>query len=165
MIETQMEEHVVKVMDALSGVRQKEGAAREVTRLVRETDSKPKLHMTPRIRLEAEKMISAKDFSRAEAVHFIALHDALHEKVYGLPDPDVNGKSFRIARSNCQSWIEALGKEQLLDYIRWAWREEFRREVWRRENHRDGGRLSISTLLSRHKLTEYRISLARQKGQ
>lgn len=121
--------------------------------------------LTEKVRKEALEMMQRSDFSTAEPVHFMALHDLLHEQVYGVEDPDLRSPARRGVSSQCSGMLEALGPQVMTDFIRWAWTEEQRRETWRRENHRDGGRLGARSLFSRVKLTEYRISLQRQKAR
>jgi len=136
--------------------------AEEMEHLAR-TSKKAKF-LTADIRVKALQMMRKGDFERADALHFLAAHDHLHEQIYGVPDPDVMGPALRISRSQVQGMLSSLGTKRLTDFVRWAWKEEQRRETWRRENHRDGARMSAQRLFSRSKLTEFYIAMQRQKG-
>lgn len=151
--------HVEQVMANLKDT--KKSASEEAASITRDPKKKP-AYLTERTREETRKMMETGVFTDATASHFLALHDELHSKIYGVPDPDLVGGSVRGARSQAQSIVEALGVARTVDFVRWAWLDEQRRETWRRENHRDGARMSAARLFSRAKLTEYRISLSRR---
>ena len=157
--------HVQAVMSAVDEVKSEQKASDEVVMLVKRKQKGPVLFLTQRVRDEVQEMIAANDFSKATAMHFLALQDLLHSKVYGVPDPALTGRGGRAVvgvRMQAQGLLNVLGTEGLLEFVRWAWLEEERTERWRRENHRDGARLGAGRLFSRAKLTDYRISLARR---
>ena len=154
--------HIDLVLLSLSTPIEAKSPAEEMEHLAR--TSKKAKYLTEDIRAKAMEMMRTGDFERADALHFLAVHDYLHEQIYGVPDPDVMGPALRISRTQVQGMLTALGSKKLTDFVRWAWNEERRRETWRRENHRDGARMSAQRLFSRSKLTEFYIAVQRQKG-
>lgn len=50
-----------------------------------------------------------------------------------------------------------------IDYFRWLWTREMGREKWRRENDRDGERLTIHACISSMRLTDYKLHLTRRR--
>ncbi len=107
------------------------------------TEMKDFLHGGPRkpqpkyinetIREQTRAMMASGDFSQACAVHFLALHDELHRKVYGVGDPDLTGgMPVNRARQQAQGLLSAMGADALVKFVRWAWQDEKRCEDWRR---------------------------------
>lgn len=146
------------------GSKKVETAAEELARDVK-TGGKVPTYLGARVKEEMTAMMNADDFTGADALHFLALHNLLHEKIYGVEDPDLAGQSLRVWRRNVQKMLSVIGPQAMLEFVRWAWNQERSREAWRRENFFEAGRLSAFKLFSRHKLTEYRLALARQKAR
>lgn len=98
--------------------------------------------------------------------HLVALYAKLHESVYGArPEELVDGKSFFAATSAAEKLVRvdfAGDMDAALDFLRWAWRREQRREPTRREQgggSRIGWRFQFA---ARVLLTDYRVDLGRR---
>lgn len=157
-----MSNSLALVLEAI-GPSKTESAADETAGLVKAT-LRPKF-IGKQIKTEMKTMMLADDFTNADALHFLALHNLLHEQIYGVLDVDMEGRSLRVVRSRVQKMLNALGSKAMLEFVRWAWNSERSREAWRRDNFFEQGRMGAYKLFSRHKLVEYRLSLARQKAR
>ncbi len=106
-------------------------------------------------------------FHGAEPIHLVAIYLELHIRVYGVEAVDL-GPSERpgaiaAAASLVRTYFEGSG-ERAVEFVRWVWRREQDREKWRRENGRDGKRLSWRLQFSSALVADYRVALARKKS-
>jgi len=116
-------------------------------------------------REEVEAMVKrAKDggFDGAEVKHAVALHAFLHRAVTGVEDAELEGEAFLGACSAAGKLCrEAFGDQalELVEFVRWAWARERRREARRRGEDQDGRRLGWRLLFGgRGVLTDYRVA-------
>ena len=114
---------------------------------------------------ETEEMMSSRVWDDCTARHLVALYDLMHRKTYGI-EPAMTGSDRYRATLMAGSFVKrAFGGEigKALEYLRWIWTREIEREKWRRENAREGGRISIGLLFSNRMLDDYRVAMARKR--
>lgn len=117
-------------------------------------------------RAEVEAMVRQArggDFSSAQVKHAVALHAFLHHAVTGVEDAELEGEAFLGACSAAGKLCRDAFVDQvpdLVEYVRWAWARERRREAKRRsEQDQDGRRLGWRLLFGgRGLLTDYRVA-------
>ncbi len=119
-----------------------------------------------KLMMENEGQPGASVWAKAKASHLIALYYILHEMVYGVP-PDLKGDELKQSKLASGQFLKSKCKgdfEMAVGYMRWIWKRERSREVWRRDNHIDGKVLGWR-LIIRHPamFTEYKVSIERRK--
>lgn len=143
------------------------------TAKVREPEDKPKrkplMTATPtkvaRWLEEMTKMLNSSEWDDAKPVHIVALFMWCHTQVYGVEPAELRGLEYGKAamlaatalKHNFNGDIPAF-----VDFIRWAWDREYRREQWRRSNGKEGARMTFYTQFSTSLVTDYRLDLARK---
>lgn len=104
------------------------------------------------------------DWSSATPRHFVALHEDLHEEVYGVPT-DMGSRERKLAcfaASKCLRDDFGGDPAAMAEYVRWVWLDrELGRERWRRENKRGGGRLGWNLLFGKA-VGDYRLEVLRK---
>lgn len=135
------------------------------------TKAKPKRKKTARSasgysKSVEEAMVFAKhgDWEGAEPRHMVGLYAALHTQVYGVP-PDELKDVWRGAVASAKSMLEKNFDNdpyKLVEFIRWTWLRERKREEKRRAEKQDGSRIGW-VLQFKHQamLTDYRVEVAR----
>jgi len=113
----------------------------------------------------AEMMLSGK-YDSATPMHFVALYEWCHERIYGVPLAELakraawSGPVFAAARMLKDDFTGDPTK--MVDYVRWAWKREAGREAMRRAGRNANvGRLGWRLLFGPYVLTDYRIEVAR----
>ncbi len=99
----------------------------------------------------------------------VALYIVCHEKVYGVRPAEITSIVFPQAASLARKlhFDEFKGDvHAVVQYVRWAWTREIKKERWRRENMpesttRIGWRIQFT---SSYLLTDYRIAQARERS-
>lgn len=124
-----------------------------------------KLYGEEKWRAEMEAYAESGEWEGATGGHLVALYDKFHSTVYGVAS-DLDRKGWMYATSAADRMVlrdfEA-SPANAVRFMRWLWKEEARREEWRRENHRDGRRIGwrlqfcFGTLIA-----DYRVHVARQ---
>lgn len=108
------------------------------------------------------------DWAGARPGHFVALYGACHEKIYGfIPSELESGKEYALAILAASRMLrsEFEGKSEIMvEFMRWAWKREEGREKWRRDNGKSGQRLGWRLQFNGSLLSDYRVDLARRKG-
>lgn len=128
--------------------------------------SKPKFARPDVVRAEVIAMLNGKlEWDKAEPIHFVELAAGFHERVYGVADEEMGagkqrGMVVRIAASMLKSSFKG-NAEEMAGFVKWAWKRERSREQWRRDQKREGGRLSVRGLFSRRLLTDYKVAKSR----
>lgn len=123
---------------------------------------------------DCEAMRFAGDWSKARAVHAVALYAWCHEKCYGVTAEELVGKGAGPKREKLGAVSAAdrvLKKEfggdfaELVKFVKWAWFEEKRKEGWARGkgivlSKRLGWRRQFSSAL----VVDYRAARLRLKA-
>ena len=153
----------------------KQGLGAWVEQVNQKAISKPpkkKAKYTPRsvsgyeqARAQAEEFAKSGTWGDAEPRHLVGLYALLHEQVYGVP-PEELKDAWKTAVGAAKHMLEkefAGDMRALIEFIRWVWKKERRREDMRKANPGDGGfrigwryQFKNKTLL-----TDYRVELAR----
>jgi hypothetical protein len=98
-------------------------------------------------------------------MQFVALYAICYEQVYGIA-PLLSPTDRMRAASMAARVLKAHfggSEEELVDFVRWAWRREHGREKWRREHGGgNGGKLSWNLLFGSRILDDYRLDVARK---
>ena len=116
-------------------------------------------------REEMLSLLASGDWSRADAYSLLALYKWCHAQVYAIEASDVVGQEFGIAAQVAKAFASrefANDYNETVVFIRWTWKREQEREKWRRENGKQGGRLSWRVQFSNTLLIDYRLYLARE---
>lgn len=115
--------------------------------------------------VEVDAMLESRDWSRCQARHLVALYDRMHLKCYGIEAVELGP----AARYNAGMMASGLVRrefdgdfQEAIDYMRWAWTKEIRKEKWLRENNKSGRRISSYLMFNGSLLTDYRLFLARR---
>ena len=120
-----------------------------------------------RTRAEAERMRLERSWGDAKPGHLVALYAWCHEQVYGVAPAELSGLDWSGAAAMAAKLVrdEFGGKmAEVIEFMRWLWRREKAREKWRRDNDREGGRISWRTQFKGGAcVTDYRIDKARRK--
>lgn len=117
---------------------------------------------------EVNAMLREGKWSEATAKHFVALYADLHFRVYGIEPADLDPKQRLAAVSMASSMMQnEFGGSaiEMAEFVRWAWSREKERETWRRENGRQGSRLTWRFQFGRSLLTDYRLERARKAAR
>lgn len=108
------------------------------------------------------------DWSDALPRHLVVLHGMIHEHVYGVAPAESTGAEFAAAAVAAARMLKVdFGgdAQAMFEFIRWSWQREQDREEWRRQNHKEGGRLDWRRqFCQRGILTDYRVDMARKRG-
>jgi hypothetical protein len=118
-------------------------------------------------RSEMDLMAASGQWDQARGHHLVALYEWLHREVYGVEAAELDGRTWAIAASMAGRQVanEFGGRpEAAVDFLQWVWKREQGREQYRRDTHREGGRIGWRIQFGRQLLTDYRVSLARMSG-
>lgn len=120
-------------------VEQQKRAAEELDAILGEaTQNRPKMNWA-KVVTECAEMRAANDWSKARAVHAVALYAWCHEQVYKVTAEELVGKGAGPLRERlaATSAADRLLKSEfggdfarLVAFVGWAWREEKRKEGW-----------------------------------
>lgn len=118
-----------------------------------------------RVKAKMEEMAASGDWSGASGTHLVALYAWLHAQVYGVENAELDGRQWALAaqaagRMVANHFADDYGSAVV--FLRWAWKREQGREQWRRENHKDGGRIGWRLQFSGSIVTDYRVDSARR---
>jgi hypothetical protein len=115
---------------------------------------------------EMNEMRTSNDWSEARPAHLVALYAWAHAQVYGVPASELVGLNWLAAASASAKLVrDEFGDDPsvAVEFMRWTWKREKSREQWRRDNGKDGGRLTWrAQFQQRYVLTDYRIDQARK---
>jgi hypothetical protein len=154
-------------------VLENDTAAEQVAQLVRRASPARRARAGPtksgidRTRTEAEVMRLSNDWSEARPAHVVALYAWCHEQTYGVTPVELVGLNWlaagtaagKLARDEFDGRLEGV-----VEFMRWVWRREAKREKWRRENKHEGGRIGWrAQFVQRYLVTDWRIDAARRK--
>jgi hypothetical protein len=119
-----------------------------------------------RARAETSAMMETGDWSSCTARHLVALYDLMHVKCYGVEaSMSSSERHTLVLRAGGFVKREFSGDyDRAIDYFRWLWTREMGREKWRRENHREGMRVTLGMCLSGMVITDYRLHLTRTRS-
>jgi hypothetical protein len=110
-------------------------------------------------------MMNTGDWSAATGADFVAAYHVLHCKVYGLPS-DMNSRDRKKAQFVAARMIKENfdgDPGEMAAFLRWTWHREADRERWRRENHREGSRITWYAQFSSRLLTDYKVNNVRKE--
>lgn len=152
----------------------KKGAVESVAAFIRRrgprrANSGPQKARVDKVTRQMNEMRVANEWAEATPMHLVALYTWCHEQTYGLrPVEFERGGLLWSAATACATKMlreEFKGDiDEMVDYMRWSWRREKRKEEWRRESNRDGGRIEWrAQFMHLYLLTDYRIDKARRK--
>lgn len=104
-------------------------------------------------------------WKEATPLHFLAMLEDLHEDVYGVPVAHTGRDRAKASGALAGFMKRQLGVDSAVMYrfLIWAWDREKKTEVWRRENGREGARLTWERVVTGGPLTDYRVALSRGK--
>lgn len=95
---------------------------------------------------EVAERMRRKDWDGMTPGKLVALYWICHEMVYGHPPVEIDKVSaWEIAMKAAGSMVRRHFDgdiERAITFMRWVWTREQEREKWRRENKRDGQRLT-----------------------
>jgi hypothetical protein len=116
-------------------------------------------------RAEIEDRIARGVWRNISPTGLVALYERFHEHVYGVPAAEVDTpraflQAARVAGTMLKREFGGDGA-RAVEFMFWVWKRETERETWRRENHRDGGRIGWRLQFSGALLTDFRIARAR----
>ena len=118
---------------------------------------------------EVEEMIRSKDFSGFLVSHSVAMHMWCYERVYQTEALDLKeGTEFTRARQRAGQLLKkhfSGDLDQFRQYVQWVWRREKGREEWRRTNSTQGSILGWRLVFSPTLVVQYRVELARKRGE
>jgi len=134
------------------------------------SDKAPKI--TPakmrRFLQDALERLGTGNWVGAKPSSIVALYGVCHERVYGCSPAELsNGLTYLLATAAAaRQTKEEFGGDPIraVEFMRWVWVREESREKWRRENGRDGGRISWKLQFGKALVTDYRIAMARKKS-
>ncbi len=121
-----------------------------------------------KITAEAVRRMRSGEWEGAGTLAFVALYAHLHEGVYGCAPADLDPRTRLAATNMARRMLDREFDEDpaaLAEFMRWCWKREAANEKWRRENARDGRRISWRLQFSSSLLTDYRVDLARAKAR
>jgi len=118
-----------------------------------------------RAMVEMQEMIDARDWAGCVPRHLVALYVLMHKKTYGIEPTMSASERYRYAGMAAGFVKRAFAGDmtRALSYLRWVWTREIERERWRRENGREGGRLSFNVMLCNSLLDDWRLHQARRR--
>jgi hypothetical protein len=115
-------------------------------------------------REQAEVFAKSNTWGDAEPKHLVGLYVLLHEQVYRVPPTELKD-AWKGAVSATKSMLEkefAGNVVAYVEFIRWTWQRERRREDRRRAEGAEGSRIGwVLQFKSRTMLTDYRVEVAR----
>jgi len=95
-----------------------------------------------------------------DALHFSAVYDVMHEKVYGVTPTDAGPKTDAAAAALIDA--EFGGNVMAaVEFAIWLWNRETKRERWRREEKQPGKRITWQWFFSANAVTDYRVEMQR----
>lgn len=113
---------------------------------------------------EASERAKQGNWEGAEPRHMVGLYAALHQQVYGVA-PDELKDVWRGAVTSAKSMLEKEfdnDPRKMIEFIRWTWARERRREEKRRADKQEGSRIGwVLQFKHRSMLTDYRVEVAR----
>lgn len=117
---------------------------------------------------EVDEKIEEGDISGLSPRHWVALFCWFHEAIYDVSCLSEVRREWNIAASRASAMLSdefERDEGEFLEYMKWAAKDEEKRELWRRSNRRQGARLGWRALFLNTKLlTDYRLAKARQSG-
>jgi hypothetical protein len=116
---------------------------------------------------EVEAMLESGEWDDALPRHFLALYALLHLRVYKVEALELTSSVRLFAAGAAGKMLKAHFDDDpyaFVEFIRWTWQREARREVWRRDNGRDGQRIGWRLQFGGSLLTDYKRSLQLARG-
>jgi hypothetical protein len=113
---------------------------------------------------EVGTFIKNNDWSTARAIHFVALYLKMHLEIYGVEAADCGPEERLQAAGIAGKMLEReFGgePERMVDFVHWVWKREAGAERWRRENGREGRRISWMLQFSSKLLLDYKVNYRR----
>lgn len=113
---------------------------------------------------EATVLAKQGEWEGAEPRHMVGLYAALHHQIYGVA-PDELKDVWRGVVAAAKSMLEKDFENdtcKMVEFIRWTWARERRREEKRRAEKQEGTRIGwVLQFKHRSMLTDYRVEMAR----
>lgn len=117
---------------------------------------------------EADRRSASDDWEGARPLVFVALYAILHEHVYGVVE-ELKTQDRKLAAFAAGRMLKGEfggDAEAMASFLRWAWKREAGREKWRRDNGRQGLRLTWRLLFGGgYLMTDYRLDQLRGQGR
>jgi hypothetical protein len=117
---------------------------------------------------EVEAKVEARDFSSIAARHWVALFCWIHEAIYNVECVDEVRAEWKAAMFQAAKMLKHKFDDdpvEMFHFINWVAVREQGHEKWRRENKKEGRRLSWRDLFLRERLlTDYKINQLRRDG-
>lgn len=117
---------------------------------------------------EAWRRMQSANWEGAQPRVFAALYALLHERVYSVAPSELTPQIRAYATGAAKRMLarEFDDKpEEMAVFMRWAWMREQKREAWRRENNRDGGRISWTLQFNGSLITDWRLEQSRKPAR
>lgn len=121
------------------------------------------------LQVKLSELDEHEDYEPKRPGELVLVYAWLHQGTYGCPAGELMGKGFghacmaaaNLARTQFDDDLSAL-----LEFVRWTWAREKDSEEWRRRNGRTGRRITWALQFRNGGiLTDYRVAIARQRGQ
>ncbi len=135
----------------------------------------PKQRSRRTVAEQVAQIVKTKTWASLQPVHFVELYVLGHKAVYGVEPAELtgSGKGASNARKGAASAAGRMLRQEFGDrptemvrFFDWVWKREQGREQWRKENGREGGRLTWQVMIAgRAILTDYRAAKLRAVPQ
>lgn len=118
---------------------------------------------------DAQRRSSSGDWDDATGATFVGLYALCHRLIYGVEPADLVPRGpFQAAAKAAKTCLHANFDDDpsdFVDFIRWTWVREEKREAWARANHKERGRISIRLQFSPSLITDYRVDRERRRNR
>lgn len=118
---------------------------------------------------EVRERMKRKNWEGMTAGKLVALYWLCHERVYGVTPVEIDKAStwtsaMKQAGSMVQKHFDG-DVDRAITFMRWCWTRELEREKWRRDNGKEGRRLSWQNqFIHHHLITDWRAAAMRRQG-
>ncbi len=115
-----------------------------------------------------EERMAGSSWDDARPLDFVAAYAVQHLKVYGVDASELVARERHTAMLAAGRMLKEVfdgDAAAMADFIRWTWRREHEREVWRRQNNRSGGRLGWRLQFGGALIADYQLDKARRAAR
>ncbi len=148
-------------------IRKKDDATSRINSFLGRTPKKRSAGLLRKKHIEEVRdRMARKDWDGMTPGKLVALYWLCHEKVYGVVPVEIDKTAawetaMKVAGSMVKRHFDD-DMERAITFMRWVWTREQGREKWRRDNNRDGQRLTWRNQFSQdYLITDWRAAAMR----
>ena len=118
---------------------------------------------------EVRERITRQNWKDMKVGRLVALYWICHEKIYGVVPAEIDKTAvweqvMKAAGGMVKNEFDG-DMQQAIEFMRWVWTDEARKENWRRANHKPAGRIKWQNqFLHGYLISDWRAAVMRRRA-